>query len=113
MLGYVTSYSYAQQGTPLLPVDDNHSLYFQDDWRILPNLTLNVGVRYSKKPRLTASFPEAEQRKSDRAGQLLYQRFGSRRADLSGGGCVGGWIQPKGFLWNRDNNNFQPRFGLA
>jgi hypothetical protein len=29
------------------------------------------------------------------------------------GGCVGGWIQPKGFLWNRDNNNFRPRVGLA
>jgi hypothetical protein len=26
---------------------------------------------------------------------------------------VGGWIHPKGFLWNRDNNNFRPRFGLA
>ena len=29
------------------------------------------------------------------------------------GGCVGGWIHPKGFLWNRDNNNFRPRIGLA
>ena len=26
---------------------------------------------------------------------------------------MGGWIHPKGFLWNRDNNNFRPRFGLA
>src|SRR5262249_6933834 len=29
------------------------------------------------------------------------------------GGCVGGWIHPKGFLWDRDNNNFRPRIGLA
>ena len=35
MLGYVTSYSYAQQGASNLPVDSNHSFYFQDDWRIL------------------------------------------------------------------------------
>ena len=26
---------------------------------------------------------------------------------------MGGWVQPKGFLWNRDNNNFRPRLGLA
>jgi hypothetical protein len=26
---------------------------------------------------------------------------------------MGAWVQPKGFLWNRDNNNFQPRVGLA
>jgi hypothetical protein len=29
------------------------------------------------------------------------------------GGCIGGWIQPKGGLYNRDNNNFQPRIGFA
>jgi hypothetical protein len=29
------------------------------------------------------------------------------------GGCVGGWIHPQGFLWNRDNNNLRPRVGLA
>ncbi|MEO8368228.1 MAG: hypothetical protein ABI806_03445, partial [Candidatus Solibacter sp.] len=29
------------------------------------------------------------------------------------GGCLGGWIHPQGFLWNRDNNNFRPRIGLA
>jgi hypothetical protein len=34
MLGYVTSYSYAQQGASLLPEDSIHSFYVQDDWRI-------------------------------------------------------------------------------
>jgi hypothetical protein len=114
MLGYVTSYSYAQQGPSNLPVDSNQSFYVQDDWRIRPNLTLNIGVRYSNETPAHSKFP----------GQLSvgsltvpdnYYVNGSVAGLLTcpAGGCVGGWIQPKGFLWNRDNNNFRPRFGLA
>jgi hypothetical protein len=114
MLGYISSYSYAQQGPSNLPVDSNHSFYFQDDWRIRPNLTLNIGVRYSNETPAHSKFP----------GQLSvgsltvpdnYYTSGSVPGVLTcpSGGCVGGWIHPKGFLWNRDNNNFRPRIGLA
>ena len=114
MLGYISSYSYAQQGASLLPVDSNHSFYLQDDWRILPNLTLNIGVRYSNETPAHSKFP----------GQLSvgsltvpdnYYTSGSVPGLLTcpPGGCVGGWIHPQGFLWNRDNNNFRPRIGLA
>lgn len=114
MLGYVYSYSYAQQGASNLPVDSNQSFYFQDDWRIRPNLTLNIGVRYSNETPAHSKFP----------GQLSvgdlnvpdnYYTGGSVPGVLTcpSGGCVGGWIHPKGFLWNRDNNNFRPRIGLA
>jgi hypothetical protein len=114
MLGYVSTYSYAQQGASNLPVDSNHSFYVQDDWRIRPNLTLNIGVRYSNETPAHSKFP----------GQLSvgsltvpdnYYTSGSVPGVLTcpASGCVGGWIHPKGFLWNRDNNNFRPRFGLA
>ena len=114
MLGYISSYSYAQQGASNLPVDSNHSFYVQDDWRILPNLTLNIGVRYSNETPAHSKFP----------GQLSvgsltvpdnYYTSGSIPGVLTcpPGGCVGGWIHPKGFLWNRDNNNFRPRIGVA
>jgi hypothetical protein len=114
MLGYVTSYSYAQQGQSNLPVDSNHSFYFQDDWRIRPNLTLNIGVRYSNETPAHSKFPGGLS-----VGSLTvpdnYYTSGSVAGVLTcpAGGCVGGWIHPKGFLWNRDNNNFRPRFGLA
>jgi hypothetical protein len=114
MLGYVTSYGYAQQGASNLPVDSNHSLYFQDDWRIRPNLTLNLGVRYSNETPAHSKFPGLLS-----IGDLTvpdnYYTSGSVPGVLTcpAGGCVGGWVQPKGFLWNRDNNNLRPRFGLA
>ncbi len=114
MLGYVTSYSYAQQGTPLLPVDDIHSGYFQDDWRVLPNLTLNIGVRYSNETPAHSKFPGGLSNGSLTVPDNYYTS-GSVPGVLNcpPGGCVGGWVQPKGFLWNRDNNNFRPRIGLA
>ncbi len=114
MLGYVTSYSYAQQGTPLLPVDGNHSGYLQDDWRILPNLTLNIGVRYSNETPAHSKFPGGLSNGSLTVADNYYTS-GSIPGVLTcpAGGCVGGWVQPKGFLWNRDNNNFRPRLGLA
>ena len=57
MLGYVTGYAYAQQGASLLPVDSNQSFYFQDDWRVAPKLTLNLGVRYSNETPAHSKFP--------------------------------------------------------
>jgi len=114
MMGYVTSYSYAQQGQSNLPVDSNQSFYIQDDWRIRPNLTLNLGVRYSNETPAHSKFPGLLS-----VGSLTvpdnYYTSGSVPGVLTcpAGGCLGGWIQPKGFLWNRDNNNFRPRVGLA
>jgi hypothetical protein len=114
MLGYVYSYSYAQQGQANLPEDSNHSFYFQDDWRVRPNLTLNLGLRYSNETPAHSKFPGGLS-----VGSLdvkdNYYTSGSVPGVLNcpAGGCVGGWIHPKGFLWNRDNNNFRPRIGLA
>jgi outer membrane receptor protein involved in Fe transport len=90
-------------------VDSNHSVYFQDDWRIRPNLTLNLGVRYSNETPAHSKFPGGLS-----VGSLdvkdNYYTTGSVPGVLTcpPGGCVGGWIHPKGFLWNRDNNNFRP-----
>jgi Carboxypeptidase regulatory-like domain len=113
-LGYVSGYSYAQQGASLLPVDSNHSFYFQDDWRVLPNLTFNLGVRYSNETPAHSKFPGQLSNGSITSPSNFYTN-GSVPGVLNcpNNQCLGGWVQPKGFVWNRDNNNFQPRFGLA
>ena len=70
--------------------------YFQDDWRALPSLSLNLGIRYEyQQPpweyyKRTGCFDYA-------TGQVLYALDGTAR-----NGCV-----------YPDTNNFAPRFGLA
>jgi hypothetical protein len=113
MLGYVTSYSYAQQGASTLPEDSIHSFYFQDDWRLLPKLTLNLGLRYSTESPPHSKFPGQLSNGSLTVPDAVYPQSVPGVITCPPGGCMGGWIQPKGNIYNRDNNNFQPRFGLA
>ncbi|MBS1801124.1 MAG: TonB-dependent receptor [Acidobacteria bacterium] len=79
-----------------------HSAFFQDDWRILPKLTLNIGLRYEyashfyeKDGRLT-NFDPAN---TPYNGQLI-------RAAASGSAYQKQLIDP-------DLNDFMPRFGFA
>ncbi len=113
-LGYISGYAYNQQGASLLPVDSNQSLFFQDDWRITPKLTLNLGVRYENETPAHSKFAGQLSNGSTTVADNFYTS-GSVAGLLTcpSGGCVGGWVQPKGFIWNRQNDNFQPRFGFA
>jgi hypothetical protein len=48
-----TSGSYSPPGTPFIfdAYFPEFDVYFQDDWRILSNLTVNMGLRYEPKPK--------------------------------------------------------------
>jgi hypothetical protein len=113
MLGYINGYNYSQQGTPSLPVDSIHSLYIQDDWRLTPKLTLNLGLRYSNETPAHSKFPGGFSIGSLTAPDNFYTASVPGVINCPVGGCLGAFVQPKGFLWNRDNNNFRPRVGLA
>lgn len=117
-LGYLSSYSYAQQGAALLPEVSNHSFYLQDDWRIHPRLTLNIGLRYSNETPAHSKFPGQLSVGDLTVPDNYYTSANFPNGIASfltcpSGGCKGAWTQPKGFLWNRDNNNLRPRIGLA
>ncbi|HYR83158.1 MAG TPA: TonB-dependent receptor [Terriglobia bacterium] len=88
--------------------------YFQDDWKIAPKLTLNLGVRYD------LDLPETE-----RVNKIA--SFDPARNTIKAAGGVEYYIDnnsPTGLssrprpeigrrLWSTDKNNFAPRIGLA
>ncbi len=73
----------------------DYSLFAQDDWKVRPNLTINLGLRYEYYTPLTE--------KQDRLSNLI---FGSR-------GLINARVVPVKRLYEPDRNNFAPRVGFA
>jgi len=73
-----------------------YGLFFQDDWKLRPNLTVNLGLRYEYFNVLSE--------RDDRVANFV---FGP------GGGLAGSRVEPTSELYNPDRNNFAPRLGFA
>lgn len=73
-----------------------YALHVQDDWKVRPNLTLNLGLRYEYFDVL-----------SERDNRVANFVFGP------GGGLAGARVEPTDQLYNPDRNNFGPRMGFA
>ncbi len=99
MVGAVSSYTVTRTLLSQLPRNYIHSLYFQDDYKVRPNVTLNLGVRWQVQSTL-----------SNKYGQL--SSFDPTAADNLVAGGKGLITHPK-TIGKKDWNNFQPRVGLA
>lgn len=73
-----------------------YGLFVQDDWKVRPNLTLNLGMRYEYFNVL-----------KERDNKVANFVFGP------GGGLTGSKVVPTSDLYNPDRNNFAPRLGFA
>jgi outer membrane receptor protein involved in Fe transport len=79
----------------------NYYWYFQDDWSVTPNLTLNLGIRYD----LTRPFIERDNKFANiilDPGDELFGQFL----------LAGDPRRPRSFV-DTDKNNIAPRFGFA
>jgi hypothetical protein len=100
-----------------------HGLFFQDDWKVTPRLTLNLGVRYEYEGATTErfnrnvrGFDETTPSPVEAAAVAAYstnpipeiaaQNFRVR------GGLLFASEDNRGF-WETDRNNIQPRLGFA
>jgi hypothetical protein len=99
LVGAVRQATFDSELTTWLPRSNIHSFYVQDDWKYSPTLTLNLGVRYSNESPFKTKYG------------LMSNFDPTVRDQLTG--LMGGIVHPTSPLSRRDNNNFQPRIGVA
>ena len=99
LLGSVSSATFTQEFASWLPRWRSHQFYFQDDWKPMRKLTLNLGLRWS--------YETPFQTKNGQQSQ-----FDPTVKDPISG-LMGAIVHPSGPLAKNDWNNFAPRLGLA
>ncbi|MBI1356314.1 MAG: hypothetical protein GC160_18390 [Acidobacteria bacterium] len=99
LMGYYREAEFTNNLASWLPRGNFNSFYVQDDWKVTPNITINIGVRYMSEGQYRTKY-----------GQ--HSNFDPTAIDALTG-KQGAIVHTGDPLASRDKNNFQPRFGLA
>lgn len=106
LLGYPNSVTMAPAVIPYQYRWKYYAAFFQDDYRVTPRLTLNLGARY-----------QVEVPRSEKHNNQGY--FVAETVTNSAGRPQGGYVQLNGLggarktLWNTRYNGIEPRLGFA
>jgi hypothetical protein len=98
-MGAVTSATFTRPQGLFLPRLWDHEAYVQDDWKVRPNLSLNLGQRWTYSSAFKTKYEQQSQ-------------FDPTAKDPVTG-LLGAITHPKGIIGKRDLNNFQPRVGVS
>ncbi|MFL6337372.1 MAG: carboxypeptidase regulatory-like domain-containing protein [Pyrinomonadaceae bacterium] len=105
-----------------------HGFYFQDDWRVTPKLTLNLGLRYELELGLTERYNRfirgfdatTTSPVNDAARAAYTTAYNANPSNFliapAQFNVVGGPVYADDnnrALWDADKNTWQPRFGVA
>src|SRR5262245_42653387 len=91
-----------------------HSVYFNDDWKITPRLSLTLGLRYEyvsplvdNLDRRSTFYPLTNTYNTGLPGQIIVANSNEAKSVLGLDGVAAR------ALYEADRNNFAPRFGFA
>lgn len=97
LLGKIKTTSYEQTQPLTGRRNDNFGMFFQDDWKATPKLTLNLGIRYEYEAALTIA-------------TNIYSRFDPNTGILLAAGLNG---VSRSLNIKTPKGDVSPRFGLA
>ena len=107
LLGKASEFDYGQGRTRMVMVNKNWGTFFQDDWKIRDNLTLNLGIRYDYFSPIT---DELGQTSTFIITQPATGAPQSGQAQVINAGTNG--LPPNGTYFP-DKDGFQPRAGFS
>jgi outer membrane receptor protein involved in Fe transport len=123
LLGLPTGQSRIERNASLANQSLYHGVFVQDDWKVTPKLTLNIGLRYDYEgaaterfDRMVAGFDTGAQSPISARAEAAYAARPMAELPASAFQVRGGLKYPSEgdrALWRADGNNIQPRFGFA
>jgi len=114
LTGAVDSATFTTRLKAELPRAWQNSFYVQDDWKVSPTITVNIGVRYSLETSPVEKQGWSENFEPNVVDPSSNSYVFSNGFTCPPGGCMGAYVHTKGLSpWGTYGKNIDPRFGIA